>query len=105
MAIQLEEIRELKKKKYRVVVEKERGQPRRTEVFCGSVKRALSTAKALALAYGPTVTGNLKVEGFLTAWSAEGVDQAQVPLRRNEDGRTGCSISEKGCIAECDPEG
>ena len=31
MAIQLEEIRELKKKKYRVVVEKERGQPRRTE--------------------------------------------------------------------------
>ncbi len=78
MAIQLEEIRELKKKKYRVVVEKERGQPRRTEVFCGSVKRALSTAKALALAYGPTVTGNLKVEGFLTAWSAEGTLLAKV---------------------------
>ncbi len=71
-------ISEMKKKKYRIVVERLREQPRKTEVFCASVKRALTTARALAKAQGPVITGSLIAEGFVTAWSAEGTQVARV---------------------------
>lgn len=68
MAFSREEIRELKKKKYRIVVEKTSGAPKRTEVFSSSIKHALVTARNIAKMFGDEITGSLQVDGCIVAW-------------------------------------